>query len=140
MKILVAGGSGALGRRVVPLLKRCNHHIDGPTRRGVGPVRDLADTAQTVALAEVTRPDAIGDLVADLSAELCTVTLAVPTAGTAAPASASRRAWCRRPRPPGARLSPPSGTGTPARISAGPLRIRGRDGAWAECVRAVTPS
>jgi uncharacterized protein YbjT (DUF2867 family) len=53
MKILVADGSGALGRRVVPLLKRRSHHVDAPTRRGVAvPVRDLADTAQTVALAE----------------------------------------------------------------------------------------
>ncbi len=107
MKILEAGGSGALGRRVVPLLKRCSHHVDAPTRRGVGVrVRDLADTAQTVALAKVTRPDAVGDLVTDLSDEFRTVTLAVPTAGTAAPASASRRAWWRRPRPTGARLSP----------------------------------
>jgi hypothetical protein len=54
----------------------------------------------------VTRPDAVGGLVTDLSDEFRTVTLAVPTAGTAAPASASRRAWWRRPRPPGARLSP----------------------------------
>ncbi len=36
MKIPVAGGSGALGRRVVPLLKRRSHHVDAPTRRGVG--------------------------------------------------------------------------------------------------------
>src|SRR5262245_27120023 len=66
MKVLVAGATGAIGRRLVPLLVRAGHTVTGTTRdpakaeriRAAGATPALVDALQATAiLAAVQRAD-----------------------------------------------------------------------------------
>ena len=80
MRILVAGATGAIGRRLVPLLVEAGHDVSGTTRRphradalqrmGARPV--IVDAYDAAALADAVAtqsPDAIMHQLTDLSAE-----------------------------------------------------------------------
>ncbi|MFC5745902.1 NAD-dependent epimerase/dehydratase family protein [Actinomadura rugatobispora] len=80
MKILVAGATGVVGRRLVPLLVQAGHEVAGTTRRA-GRARSIADQkarpivldvfdAEAVrAVVAAERPDAIVHQLTDLAAE-----------------------------------------------------------------------
>jgi len=70
MRVLVAGGSGTVGRRLLPLLLRAGHHVTGTARHapsaarigalGAEPVvMDATDEVQVDAVVRLTQPDAI---------------------------------------------------------------------------------
>lgn len=80
MKILVAGATGAIGRRLVPLLVEAGHEVSGTTRRaeraqgltraGAKPiVVDVFDAAALRDAVAADRPDVIVHQLTDLSAE-----------------------------------------------------------------------
>ncbi len=80
MKVLVAGASGAIGRRLIPLLLAAGHEVIGTTRReeraaalrsaGVEAVLcDMLDAAQVREAVLAARPDAIVDELTSLPAD-----------------------------------------------------------------------
>jgi nucleoside-diphosphate-sugar epimerase len=80
LKILVAGATGVIGRRLVPLLLDAGHEVAGTTRRperaeslaklGARPiVVDAFDAAALAAAVADERPDVIAHQLTDLSAE-----------------------------------------------------------------------
>ncbi|MFI0372812.1 NAD-dependent epimerase/dehydratase family protein [Actinomadura sp. 1N219] len=80
MKILLAGATGVVGRRLIPLLVQAGHEVAGTTRRSerAGPLRDLGaapvvvDVLDAAAVREVVaaeRPDAVIHQLTDLSDE-----------------------------------------------------------------------
>ncbi|GGQ12193.1 nucleoside-diphosphate-sugar epimerase [Actinomadura coerulea] len=80
MKILLAGATGVVGRRLIPLLVQAGHEVAGTTRRTerTGMIRDLGaapvvlDVLDAAAVREAMaaeRPDAVVHQLTDLSAE-----------------------------------------------------------------------
>ncbi|MGH3241713.1 MAG: NAD-dependent epimerase/dehydratase family protein, partial [Spirillospora sp.] len=80
MKILLAGATGVVGRRLIPLLVQAGHEVTGTTRRaertgllgdlGATPVvLDVLDAAATRAAVTAARPDAVIHQLTDLSQE-----------------------------------------------------------------------
>ncbi|QXJ24017.1 NAD(P)-dependent oxidoreductase [Actinomadura graeca] len=80
MKILLAGATGVVGRRLIPLLVQAGHEVAGTTRRearaaavrgyGASPVVvDVLDAAAVREAVEAERPDAIIHQLTDLSGE-----------------------------------------------------------------------
>ncbi|TMQ97519.1 NAD(P)-dependent oxidoreductase [Actinomadura soli] len=80
MKILLAGATGVVGRRLIPLLVQAGHEVAGTTRRTerAGALRDLGaapvvvDVLDAAAVREVVaaeRPDAVIHQLTDLSDE-----------------------------------------------------------------------
>ena len=80
MKILLAGATGVVGRRLIPLLVQAGHEVVGTTRRperadllrelGAAPVVvDVLDAAAVRDAVAAERPDAIVHQLTDLSAE-----------------------------------------------------------------------
>jgi nucleoside-diphosphate-sugar epimerase len=77
MRVFLAGASGAIGRRLVPLLARAGHYVVGTTRsaekaerlRSLGAepvVVDVFDAAKLTAVVLAARPDAIIHQLTDL--------------------------------------------------------------------------
>ncbi|MCW4457142.1 NAD(P)-dependent oxidoreductase [Microbacterium sp. MPKO10] len=80
MRILVAGGTGVIGSRVVPLLTAAGHDVIATSRRAErllpaqaagaeGAVMDARDAASVDAVVSGARPDAIVHLLTDLATE-----------------------------------------------------------------------
>jgi nucleoside-diphosphate-sugar epimerase len=80
MRIFLAGASGAIGRRLVPLLLRARHHVTGATRyaetakmlerAGVVPtVVDVFDAPVLTAALHVARPEVVIHQLTDLPRE-----------------------------------------------------------------------
>lgn len=80
MRIFLAGASGAIGRRLVPLLLRARHHVIGATRyaetakmlerAGVVPtVVDVFDAPVLTAALHVARPEVVIHQLTDLPRE-----------------------------------------------------------------------
>jgi nucleoside-diphosphate-sugar epimerase len=80
MRIFLAGASGAIGRRLVPLLLRAGHHVTGTTRSadraselaraGVVPaVLDVFDPQAVTAAVRAARPDVLIHQLTDLPRE-----------------------------------------------------------------------
>ncbi|MFC4056538.1 NAD-dependent epimerase/dehydratase family protein [Actinomadura syzygii] len=80
MKILLAGATGVVGRRLIPLLVQAGHEVAGTTRRteradllrGLGAtpvVVDVLDAAAVRAVLADVRPDAVIHQLTDLSTE-----------------------------------------------------------------------
>ncbi|MFD0691466.1 NAD-dependent epimerase/dehydratase family protein [Actinomadura fibrosa] len=80
MKILLAGATGVVGRRLLPLLVQAGHEVAGTTRRperaeavrdlgGTPVVMDALDEAAVRAAVETVRPDAIVHQLTDLTGE-----------------------------------------------------------------------
>lgn len=67
MRVLVAGATGAVGRRLVPRLEAAGHEVVGISRRGPRPVDVLDAGAVRRAVAEVG-PDAVVHQLTDLGA------------------------------------------------------------------------
>jgi nucleoside-diphosphate-sugar epimerase len=69
MKVLVAGATGAIGRRLVPLLVQAGHDVTGMTRR---PERraEIAAAGATPALADALDADQVASLVAAVEPEV----------------------------------------------------------------------
>ncbi|KQX50989.1 MULTISPECIES: NAD(P)-dependent oxidoreductase [unclassified Streptomyces] len=67
MRVLVAGATGAVGRRLVPLLEAAGHEVVGLSRRGPRPVDVLDAGAVRRAVAEAS-PDAVVHQLTDLGA------------------------------------------------------------------------
>lgn len=80
MKILLAGATGVIGRRLIPLLVRAGHEVAGTTRHSerAGLLRDLGatpvvmdalDAAEVRKALEAERPEAVLHQLTDLSGE-----------------------------------------------------------------------
>ncbi|OGA66413.1 MAG: dTDP-glucose 4,6-dehydratase [Betaproteobacteria bacterium RIFCSPLOWO2_12_FULL_68_20] len=79
MRVFLAGATGAIGRQLVPLLRRAGHEVIGATRTAPGesalaaagarPVRlDVLDREATIAALCEARPEAVIHQLTDLSA------------------------------------------------------------------------
>lgn len=144
MRILVAGASGVLGRRVVPRLVEAGHHVTGTTRHDdrveslerVGARAAVVDAYDAPALAravEAARPDLVMHLLTDLSEGSSDANARMRIDGTrnliaAAHAAGVRRivaqsiAWAYAPG------ATPAGETTPLDLDAGEPRSRTIDG------------
>src|SRR5262245_24151301 len=78
MRIFVAGGTGAIGRALVPMLVAASHHVTGTTRKrehaawlesvgATGIVVDAYDAAAITRSVQDARPDVLIDQLTDLS-------------------------------------------------------------------------
>jgi nucleoside-diphosphate-sugar epimerase len=87
MRVFLAGASGAIGRRLVPLLLRAGHEVTGTTRAaetgreleraGVTPaVLDVFDAQAVAAAMRAARPEAVIHQLTDLPRELDDVRIA----------------------------------------------------------------
>lgn len=71
-KILVTGGCGMLGSRLVPYLRECGHQVETISRSGESSVRsDLTDTIQVTAALERVSPDVVVNLAALTNVDEC---------------------------------------------------------------------
>jgi nucleoside-diphosphate-sugar epimerase len=77
MKVLVAGGGGALGRAAVDALSLAGHDVIAPTRASEAsqPRCDLTDRVQLTALMSRVQPEIVVDLITDLGERFRTLTL-----------------------------------------------------------------
>lgn len=77
MKVLVAGGAGALGRAAVEALNRAGHEVIAPARASeTSQLRcDLTDRGQLTALMSWAQPEVVVDLVTNLGQSFRTLTL-----------------------------------------------------------------
>jgi nucleoside-diphosphate-sugar epimerase len=94
MRILLAGATGAIGRRLLPLLTAAGHHVTGTTRRadraealraaGATPVVvDVLDADALLGAVERARPDVVIHQLTDLPATLDPATIKAARAGNA---------------------------------------------------------
>ncbi|WP_406333910.1 NAD(P)-dependent oxidoreductase [Streptomyces zaomyceticus] len=67
MRVLVAGATGAVGRRLVPRLEAAGHEVVGISRRGPRPV-DVLDTGAVRRAVAEAAPDAVVHQLTDLGA------------------------------------------------------------------------
>ncbi|MFE0648277.1 NAD-dependent epimerase/dehydratase family protein [Streptomyces sp. NPDC059534] len=67
MRVLVAGATGAVGRRLVPLLEAAGHEVVGISRRGPRPV-DVLDAGAVRRAVTEAAPDAVVHQLTDLGA------------------------------------------------------------------------
>src|SRR5579864_6140292 len=92
MRVFVAGASGVIGRRLVPLLLQAGHHVTGTTRSadrakalsaaGVTPaIVDVYDAAAAADAMRAARPEIVIHQLTDLPQEL--VNLAASSAANA---------------------------------------------------------
>jgi nucleoside-diphosphate-sugar epimerase len=93
MRILLAGGSGLLGRRVLPLLLHAGHHVSATSRSAAraaeldelgasGIVMDALDRDSVALAVELARPDVVVDLLTDLRGGDSGSNAALRTTGT----------------------------------------------------------
>ena len=94
MRVLVAGGSGTVGRRLLPLLLRAGHHVTGTARTAPGAARisalgaepvvmDAHSHAQVDAVVRRAQPDAIIHQLTSLSGGSVEDNARLRTVGTA---------------------------------------------------------
>jgi nucleoside-diphosphate-sugar epimerase len=94
MKVFLAGASGAIGRRLVPLLLRAGHEVTGTTRSaataqkleraGVTPaILDVFDARAVAAAMDTARPEAIIHQLTDLPREFDQTRIAASYANNA---------------------------------------------------------
>ncbi len=94
MRVFLAGASGAIGRRLVPLLVRAGHEVTGTTRSaakarqieaaGATPaILDVFDTGAVFAAAAAARPEVVVHQLTDLPQEPDPAKLAASTADNA---------------------------------------------------------
>jgi nucleoside-diphosphate-sugar epimerase len=94
MRVLLAGASGAIGRRLVPLLLRAGHEVTGTTRSaataqeleraGVRPaILDVFDARAVTAAMDTARPEAIIHQLTDLPREFDQTRIAASYANNA---------------------------------------------------------
>ncbi|QBD82917.1 NAD(P)-dependent oxidoreductase [Ktedonosporobacter rubrisoli] len=107
MKILVAGGTGIIGQRLIPLLVAANHEVTGTTRTadksklleqlGATPcVVNVFDREQLTALVSKARPDVIIQQLTDLSARNSKANAYMRREGTRNLVDAAHKAGVRR--------------------------------------------
>jgi len=107
MRVLVAGATGVIGRRLIPLLVADGHTVFGTTRTGEGAARLRAQGAEAIVLdvydrdalvrgAREARPDAVIHQLTDLSAGSSEANAAIRTTGTRALVDAALAAGARR--------------------------------------------
>ncbi|CNE05649.1 NAD dependent epimerase/dehydratase family protein [Mycobacterium tuberculosis] len=103
MKILLAGATGVVGRRLIPLLVQAGHEVAGTTRRaeragllrelGAEPVIvDMLDAAAVRDAVAAQRPDAVIHQLTDLSAEDFAANSQLRISGTRSLVDAARAA------------------------------------------------
>ena len=94
LRIFLAGATGAIGRRLVPLLRRAGHHVAGTTRSaakanalaqfGIDPVvLDVFDRDAVMRAVSASRPDVIVHQLTDLPQAPDPAALAVAIEGNA---------------------------------------------------------
>ena len=115
MRIFLAGASGAIGRRLVPLLVRAGHHVTGMTRSATNAkeieragaasaVVDVFDASAVTAAVAAARPDVVIHQLTDLPREFdeakiqasYTANARIRTEGTRNLVAAAQAAGARR--------------------------------------------
>jgi len=105
MRIFLAGATGAIGKRLIPLLVNAGYHVTGTTRStpkvealraaGVDPVIvDVFDAAAVTRAVSAARPDIVIHQLTDLPPGLDPSVMAEGTRRNARMRSAGRIAWC----------------------------------------------
>src|SRR5260370_30791720 len=106
MRVFLAGATGAIGRRLVPLLLRAGHDVIGTTRSAekareleragvAAALLDVFDAQATRAAMRAAKPEAVIHQLTDLPREFHEARLTAPYAGHAT----NRRQGTRNPLP-----------------------------------------